>query len=95
MSQEQFLSNYANKQRLIFILRIKLENKNCIVKQTVEDADTLIVHSTIEISNSTERIVMVGEDTDRFVLLSSSNPFIFNQHLFFEAKNRKIEPFIL
>lgn len=64
MSQEQFLSNDANKQRLIFILQEKLENENFIVKQAVEDADTLIVRSAIELSNNTECVFMVGEDID-------------------------------
>lgn len=44
----------ANKRRIILILRERLENEHFIVKQTVEDADTLIVHSNINIANSTK-----------------------------------------
>lgn len=54
------ISNDANKRRLIFILREKLKNENCVVKQTVEDAYTLIVHSTIEITNRTKFDFIVG-----------------------------------
>jgi len=71
MSQEQFLSNDANKKRLIFFLREMLENENFIVKQSIEDVDTLIVRSTIEIANSAECVFMVGEDTDLLVLLTA------------------------
>jgi len=72
--QEQFLSNDANKQRLISILRKKLEGKNVIVKQAVEKADTLIVQSTIEIANSAQCVIMVGKDTDLLILLSALAP---------------------
>lgn len=41
------------------------------MKQAVEDADTLIVRSAIELSNNTECVVMVGEDIDFLVLLSA------------------------
>jgi len=74
ISQEQFISNATNKQRLIYILRKKLKSENFIVKQAVEDADTLIVQSTIEIANSAECVVMVGENTDLLVLLSALTP---------------------
>jgi len=44
------------------------------VKQTVEDADILIVHGTIDIPNSTKFDVMVGEDTALLILLSALAP---------------------
>lgn len=45
------------------------------MKQVVEDADTLIVHNIIEIENSTECVVTVGEDTELLVLLSALTPW--------------------
>jgi len=62
------------KNVLYFILREKLENENFIVKQAIEDADTLIVRSSIEIANSAECVIMVGEDTDLLVLLTALSP---------------------
>jgi len=88
----QFLSNDTNKQRLIFILREKLESENFIVKQAVEDADTLIVQSTIEIANSAECVVMVGKDTDLLVLLSAPTPSIRSNIYFLKPGKGKSNP---
>lgn len=46
--QENFFSNRSNKNRFISTLIKKLENVNIISKQAQDDADVLIIETTIE-----------------------------------------------
>jgi hypothetical protein len=57
LTQQQFLSN-NNKQRLISLLRKKLEKEVFRVKQAQEDGDTLIIASAIVIRQHEEQVVI-------------------------------------
>lgn len=74
MSKEHFLSNDNNKRRLISMLRGKLESEGFLVKVAVEDADRLIVTTAIDIAQTSESVVIVGEDTDLIILLTALAP---------------------
>lgn len=69
VSQEKFLGNDRNKNRLIGMLKTKFESANFIVKQATEDADTLIINTAISISSAFDSVIVVGEDVDLLVLL--------------------------
>lgn len=71
VSQEKFLSNSFNKRRLIAMLQTKLEAQNYTFKQAVEDADTLIVQTAIELASSFSSVHVIGEDVDLLVLLTA------------------------
>ncbi|GBM40097.1 hypothetical protein AVEN_246006-1 [Araneus ventricosus] len=62
MSQKKFLTNYKNKQILINILCVKFQKEGFVVKQAEEDADYLIIKSTLEIEKGSQCFVVVGED---------------------------------
>ena len=66
--KEEFLACKSNKQRFIDLLAEHLTNKNFTVRQARADADVLIVQTAIQQATSTET-VLVGDDTDLFVLL--------------------------
>lgn len=70
VNQNKFLSNDKNKIRLISLLTKVLQNKKFMVKQAIDDADTLIVKTAIEMSNN-GRTFVVGEDVDLLVLLTA------------------------
>ena len=72
MSQEKFLSNSMNKQRLISMLCIKLQNAGFAVKQSEEDADYLIIKSALELEKSSQCVVVVGEDIDLLIIMAVS-----------------------
>jgi hypothetical protein len=71
VSQKKFLGNDTNKIRLIGMLKTKFEAANFIVKQTTEDADTLIINTAISISSTFDSVIVVGEDVDLLVLLTA------------------------
>nr|XP_018912069.1 PREDICTED: uncharacterized protein LOC109040547 [Bemisia tabaci] len=82
VSQEKFLANSKNKNRLIRMMKNHLEAEGIQVLQAVEDADTLIVNKAIEKALVTENLVfIVGEDIDLFVLLAFHSKNI--QNVFF------------
>ena len=62
------LANKKNKQRFINILGQKLEGAGCTVHHAVGDADLLIVKKSVELSETTDTI-LVCEETDLLVLL--------------------------
>ncbi|GBM39916.1 hypothetical protein AVEN_250235-1 [Araneus ventricosus] len=72
MSQEKFLSNHKNKQRLINILRVKFQKEGFVVKQAQGDVDYLIIKSALEIGKSSQCVVAVGEDIDLLVIMTAS-----------------------
>ena len=74
MPKERFLSNDSNKERLISMLRPKLEEEGYRVKQAHEDADTLIVSTAVDMAKHNEVVAIVGEDTDLLVLLTALAP---------------------
>src|SRR6201996_1878960 len=71
VSQEKFLSNDRNKSRLISMLSSKLQSEGFVVKHAEEDADYLIVNTAIESVCQSGCVVLVGEDTDLFVMLTA------------------------
>ncbi|GBL80607.1 hypothetical protein AVEN_225287-1 [Araneus ventricosus] len=83
MSQEKFLSNDKNKQRLINMLCVKFEKEGFVVKQAEEDADYLTIKSTLEIEKGSQCIVVVGEDIDLLVILTASTN---SENIFFFLK---------
>ncbi|GBM78325.1 hypothetical protein AVEN_27925-1 [Araneus ventricosus] len=62
MSQEKFLSNYKNKQRLINKICVKFQKEGLVVKQAEEDDDYLIIKSALKIEKGSPCFVVVGED---------------------------------
>lgn len=71
MPQEKFLSNEKNKDRLISMLCEKLQTAGFIIKQAVEDADTLIINTAIDALKDYDSVVIVGEDVDLLVILTA------------------------
>ncbi|GBM76170.1 hypothetical protein AVEN_224129-1 [Araneus ventricosus] len=72
MSQEKFLSNDKNKQRLISMICVKFQKEGFVVKQVQKDADYLIIKSALEIEKSSQFVVVVGEDIDLLVIMTAS-----------------------
>ena len=64
----EFLKNKANKQRFIQYIRDNLERAGCIVDHAKDDADVLIVPTTVA-SVLRNETVLIGDDTDLLVLL--------------------------
>lgn len=69
ISQESFLSNDKNKLRLISMLTEKFVKLGICVLQAEDDADTLIVHTAIQKSNSYTQVGVIGEDVDLIIIL--------------------------
>lgn len=72
---------------VILMLVEKFENEGFVVKQTTEDADTLIVTTTIDIS-VTDEVVVIGEDIDLLVLLIALAPEERNIHFLKPEKGK-------
>ena len=66
--KEEFLSNKHNKQRFIALLSQRLEQAGCEMHQARGHADVLIVQTALT-SAAKQDTVLVGDDTDLFVLL--------------------------
>ena len=62
------LSNKDNKQRFIRMLGQRLEHVGCETRHANDDADVLIVETTVQSAMSCET-TLVGDDTDLLVLL--------------------------
>lgn len=72
--QDKFLSNDKNKNKLIGTLSEIFQKEGFICKQAQEDADSLIIHTSIEVSVSTGKtVIVVGQDIDLLVLLTQLN----------------------
>ena len=82
-SQDQFLSNNKNKNELIKELSKVLRFEGFRTKQAKEDADSLIIHTAIEIveqnkvintatgvAEYTNKVVVVGQDIDLLVIMN-------------------------
>ncbi|GBN12326.1 hypothetical protein AVEN_250727-1 [Araneus ventricosus] len=72
VSQEKFLSNDKNKQKLINMLRVKFQREGFVVKQAQEDADYLIIKSSLEIEKRSQFVVVVDEGIDLLVIMTAS-----------------------
>ena len=68
LKKDMFLSNTANKQRLIKLLGEKLQLSGCRIIHAQGDADLLIIQMAIQSAKSITT-VLVGDDTDLLVLL--------------------------
>ncbi|GBM60666.1 hypothetical protein AVEN_112284-1 [Araneus ventricosus] len=73
MPQEQFLSNDCNKGIHMAMLIVKLESEDFLIKQAMEDADHLIVISTIVAAEELKCVVLVREDIDLLIILAALN----------------------
>lgn len=84
VKQNEFLANPKNKSRFIEQLAQKLNEANIPTIVAEEDADTEVVGRAIDVSKiqSGRPIVVVGQDTDLFVLLLGL-PQCQNVQLFF------------
>ncbi|GBN64441.1 hypothetical protein AVEN_243947-1 [Araneus ventricosus] len=69
VSQEKFLANPKNKDRLISILVNKFSSLNMACKKADKDADCLIVNSALALAPTHPSVVVIGEDIDLFVIL--------------------------
>ncbi|GBM48840.1 hypothetical protein AVEN_21622-1 [Araneus ventricosus] len=69
VSQEKFLANPKNKDRLISILKNKFYSLNMTYKKADEDADCLIVNSVLALAPTHMSVVVIGEDIDLLVIL--------------------------
>ncbi|GBO23189.1 hypothetical protein AVEN_143185-1 [Araneus ventricosus] len=72
-NQQQFLANTHNKSRLISRLSQKLKAADIFVKQANNDADVLIIETSLEKFNTNTTIV-VGEDVDLLIILTARTP---------------------
>lgn len=82
-SQDSFLRNGNNKQKLIDILKPLFEKAGVKVTQAERDADYLIVRTAVELSNNGKTVTVVSEDTDIVILLihysQHDNMFLLRQ----------------
>ncbi|GBN84921.1 hypothetical protein AVEN_192174-1 [Araneus ventricosus] len=69
VSQEKFLANPKNKDRLISILVNKFSSLSMACKKADEDADCLIVNSALALAPTHPSVVVISEDIDLFVIL--------------------------
>ena len=72
--REVFLANEKNKGALIMIMSAEIANQNILVCQAKDDADTLIVKTTMNLVTSVNTPVVVTQDTDILVLLCYHQP---------------------
>ncbi|GBM77634.1 hypothetical protein AVEN_34459-1 [Araneus ventricosus] len=72
VSQNKFLGNDANKERLIRMLKTKFKAENFMVKQATEVADTLIINTAMSVSSAFDSVIVVGEDVDLILLTALS-----------------------
>ncbi|CAH0757850.1 unnamed protein product [Diatraea saccharalis] len=78
VTQDSFLSNEKNKERLITMLKSRFEQAGINTYQSDDDADTLIVTTAIQKTASHETVLIVGEDVDLLVILMAyPNPNVY------------------
>lgn len=73
INQQQFLNNAHNKSRFISMLSEKLITTNILVKQANNDADLLIIETTLEQSN-TNKTIVIGKDVDLLIIFIARTP---------------------
>ncbi|GBL75759.1 hypothetical protein AVEN_155054-1 [Araneus ventricosus] len=90
MSQDKFLSNDKNKQRLINMLCVKFQKEGFDVKQAQEDAYYLVIKSALEIERRSQCVVVVSEDIDILVIITAStnseNIFFLKSGMLYNAQ---------
>lgn len=81
-SQEKFLSNEKNKDKLIKTISAKLQSQGYLCKQAAEDADADIINTSIQMAEGdNEMVIVVGQDIDLLVLLNQLNSNNHNIYL--------------
>ena len=85
--KEPFLSKCENKQRFINMLISKLQEHGVKTLHAESDADLLIVQTAVDSAANSPTIV-VGEDTDLFVLLCL-HADVKSQPLFFKLEKKQ------
>ncbi|GBL72566.1 hypothetical protein AVEN_127836-1 [Araneus ventricosus] len=85
MSQEKFLSNDKNKQRLIKMLCVKFQKEGFVMKQAEEKDDYLIIKNSLEIEKGLQSIVVFGEDNYLLVIMAASTN---SENIFFLKPER-------
>ena len=81
LKKDVFLSDTANKQRLIKLLGEKLQLSGCNIIHAPGDADLMIANMAVQ-STKSITTVLVGDETDLLVLLCH-HPDISARDLFF------------
>ncbi|GBO16618.1 hypothetical protein AVEN_273026-1 [Araneus ventricosus] len=88
VSQEKFLANPKNKNRLISILMNKFSSLSMACKKADEDAYCLTVNSALALSPSHPSLVVIGEVIHLFVILIGI--FTFDNLYFLKPGKGKI-----
>lgn len=91
IAQEKFLGNSKNKNRLIGMLTRHFVSENIQVFQAKEDADTLIVRKAIEAAPNFASSIIVGEDVDLVVILTSLSKNMGNVFLLKPGRKKTIQ----
>ena len=93
VKQKEFLNNEYNKSALITLLSDKLVSHNIHVKHAVDDADTLIAETALEMAHKyTNQVYVIGTDTDLLVLLVGRQNLVpDNLHMNYETKVEQVE----
>ncbi|GBM62515.1 hypothetical protein AVEN_37143-1 [Araneus ventricosus] len=92
-SQERFSANEINKMRFIDLLKKFLQKANVTVKQAVEDANVLIVETTVSVKFQYDNIFVVGEGIGILVLLTELAPM--KENLYFQKCGKRRKPDVL
>jgi len=61
--QTAFLANDSNKKQFVEKVMTHLQHVGLLVKQAASDADTLIVHTAIELATGGDTVTVVANDT--------------------------------
>ncbi|GBN19154.1 hypothetical protein AVEN_46759-1 [Araneus ventricosus] len=89
MSEDKFLSNDKNKQRLINRLCVKFQKEGFVVKQAEEDAYCLIIKSALEIEKGSQCVVIVSEDVELLDIMAAPTN---SENIFFLNPGREMRP---
>ncbi|CAH1111936.1 unnamed protein product [Psylliodes chrysocephalus] len=81
MPKEQFFPNDYNKERLISMLLEKLVQHGFEVRISIEDADTLIVNTAIQLASNFATVIIIEDDTDLLILLTTKAPNSSNMYV--------------
>lgn len=89
VTQEKFLANENNKNRLICMLLQTLKQGGIEVQQATEDADGVIVDAAISLTAKYESVAVVSEDIDVLVLLTGIGNTYENLYFHKPGKGKK------
>ena len=87
LKKQHFLSNLANKQRLVNLLKAYLERKGYTCLAARDDADVLMCRAAVNLYSHSKNVTLVGDDTDLLVILvSMTSNGMYNKKLFLSTK---------